>query len=211
MIPAGGLDQPSGGVGQSLFRHPMTAQAGRLKQCPRQAAIVVARIAVILPPLRGTSRVRNSTPLASELRRFAGARAPALKWRSKNATLQVSMSKPRAVGSRKGDKLEDGVLNLLHLDGLHEDDEPVVGGELLLGAMACLWPSNTSALSWWPSSWAVSCMSRNASIDSESWPSVSKMTASSGDSRNRSGAQPRRPRPGSRDIPYWRVSCGRRL
>ena len=33
-----------------------------------------------------------------------------------------------------------------------------------------------------------SCMSRKASIDSAPWPSVSKITASTGDSRNRSAA-----------------------
>ena len=52
----------------------------------------------------------------------------------------------------------------------------------------CLGPSKTTARSCRPSAWASSCMSRNASIDSAPWPSVSKITASTDDSRNGSAA-----------------------
>ena len=80
----------------------------------------------------------------------------------------------------EGHELLEGVLNLLHLDRLGEDDEAVVGGKLLSeGLLLGAEQDQRDELMAFLVGLLVHVEKR--SIDSSSWPSVSKMTASTGD------------------------------
>ena len=82
--------------------------------------------------------------------RADGAAVSAAGWRAgrgdESPRLIANIAHSRRSRSVEGHELLEGVLNLLHLDGLGEDDEPVVGGRRSRRA-SCLWPSKTRATS----------------------------------------------------------------
>ena len=117
------------------------AVPGRRRRCCGRRSSV-SRATSGAPRGSGTPR-----PLASGVGRRGGF------WLARDQAEEMNRQADRehfapsqASRSVDGHELLEGVLNLLHLDRLGEDDEPVVGGERLPRS-SCLWPSKTRATS----------------------------------------------------------------